>query len=429
MAQQYPDGFLWGASTAAHQVEGNTNNQWTAWEKANAARLAKCAQQRFGNLLTWKMLEPEAVKPDNYLSGESVQHFERYEEDFAILKRLNMNAYRFSIEWSRIEPREGEWDAAAIAHYRKYILRLKELGIEPVVTLWHWTMPVWFVEKGAFEKQANLKYFDRYVAKMMEEYGRDLKYVITLNEPSAFVGMGYLNNEWPPQHRNPLLGVWVYWNLCLAHKRAYAVIKRVCPQLSVSIAAHLVDVRPIRPHSRLNRLVAAFMTYVSNWWLLDRIKRSVDFMGVNYYFTLYADWRGKVTNPQNPHNDLGWYMEPARIGALLEAVWARYRMPIIITENGLADGADAQRQWWLEQTLSVIQFAIAGGVDIRGYLHWSLMDNFEWAYGWLGKFGLASVDRKSLKRTVRPSALWFANYIKDHRSSAQPEEQELVPQK
>lgn len=412
MPKRFPDGFLWGASTAAHQVEGNTTNQWTAWEKGNAARLARTANERLGKLPTWNLLQNEAGNPTTYVSGGSVEHYKRFEEDFALLKKLHLNSYRFSIEWARIEPQEGVWDERQVTYYRKYIARLKELGIEPMLTLWHWTVPVWFVEKGAFEKRSNLQYFERFVAKVMSEYGQELQYVLTLNEPSAYVGLGYLAGAWPPQRRNLLLAVRVYLNLQRAHRRAYDIIKRIYPDVSVSIAAHLVDVRAYRPKSWLNRFTAACITYVSNWWFLDRIRHRMDFIGVNYYFTSYLDWRGGAHNSRSPHNDLGWYMEPARIGALLTAVWKRYQLPIIVTENGLADGADMQRKWWLEQTLEAIATVKAAGVDVRGYLHWSLLDNFEWAYGWLAKFGLAAVDRQTMRRTLRPSARWLAKYIK-----------------
>ena len=411
MTNPFPKDFLWGASTAAHQVDGGTCNQWTVWEQANAGRLAHTAQTRLGQLPSWALLARDACEPANYISGRGVEHYQRYEADFDVLQQLHLNAYRFSIEWSRLEPREGVWDEPAITHYREYIAQLKRRGIEPVLTLWHWTMPTWFTDKGGFEKRANLKYFERFVAKVVAEYGSELRYVITLNEPSAYVGLGYLSAEWPPQRRNVLLGLRVYRNLRQAHLRSYGIIKRAHPSIAVSVAAHLVDVRPWQPGNGLNRLLVAAARYVSNWWFLNGIQRQLDFIGLNYYFTSYLDWRGRVHNPQVPHNDLGWYMEPGRIGALLEAVWARYHLPIIVTENGLADGADAQRQWWLEQTLTALAAARAHGVDVRGYLHWSLLDNFEWAYGWLGQFGLVAVDRTTMRRTIRPSARWLARYI------------------
>jgi beta-glucosidase len=152
--------------------------------------------------------------------------------------------------------------------------------------------------------------------------------------------------------------------------------------------------------------------YIGNWWFLDRIKDSLDFIGLNYYFTEYRNWWGKTANPKSPINDLGWYMEPSGIYPLLIKLWNRYKKPIIITENGLADAKDTHRQWWLQETIQALQKALADGVDLRGYLHWSLLDNFEWAYGWWPKFGLVAVDRETMRRTLRPSAKWLAKTIK-----------------
>ncbi len=411
----FPTNFLWGASTASHQVEGGTHNQWSEWEKAQAPTLAHTAERRLGKLPSWQNISSQAQAPANYISGAGVEHYSRYRTDFDILTQLNMNAYRFGIEWSRIEPRPGEWDAAAIEHYREYLQQLKQRGITPVITLWHWTMPVWFADRGGFAKRGNLALFERYVQKIAELFGEQLSYVITLNEPNVYTGLGYATGEWPPQERSPLLAIRVYANLAEAHRRAYRILKQANPKLQIGIASQLSDTRATEPRNPINRVGVAAKLYAWNWWFLNRINGHQDFIGVNYYFTEYQDWLGRIKNPTKPVSDLGWYMEPSGLGRLLVQVWNRYRTPLLVSENGLADSSDSQRKWWLGQTMGALEYALEQGVDLRGYLHWSLLDNFEWAYGWWPQFGLVHVDRTTMKRTIRPSARVYADYIKRHK--------------
>ena len=407
----FPEDFLWGASVASHQVEGGTHNQWSEWEVANANRLAETAQKRLSWLPNWQGVKSKAQSPENYISGKGTEHYSRYAEDFGLVKELNMNAFRFGVEWSRLEPTEGQWDEKEVEHYRQYIDAMKRLGIEPVLTLWHWTMPIWFTEKGGFEKRRNLKYFERFVVKVIKEYGDQLKYVLILNEPNVYVIFSYLQGAWPPQRKNPLRTLQVYYNLALVHRSTYRSIKSIKPSLVVGIAAQLSDIEPVNG-SAFNKLSVKISDYIFNWWFLNRIKNDLDFIGLNYYFTQYINGLGIMKNPPQPLNDLGWYMEPKGIEPLLEKIWERYKKPLLITENGVADERDEYRQWWLEQTILALQNAQSHGVRLLGYLHWSLLDNFEWAYGWWPKFGLVAVDRQTMRRTIRPSGRWFAKQIK-----------------
>lgn len=414
--QSYPHDFLWGASTASHQVEGGNHNQWSEWEKANASRLAQTAEQRLSWLPSWETFKDQAQNPENYISGKAVDHYNRYEEDFAILKQLNMNALRFGIEWSRIEPTEGQWDQEAIDHYRAYIAALKARSIEPILTLWHWTMPTWFTERGGFENKANIKYFTRYVQKIAEEFAPEIRYVITLNEPNVYIGHSYIIGEWPPQQKNPALAYHVYQNLAYAHNAAYDVLKKENPHLQIGIAAQLSNSKPTNPKSILNTLSIKLRRYSMNAWFLNRIKHHQDFIGINYYFTEYCNWRWQIKNPKTPVSDLGWYMEPRSIHELLEATYKTYRKPLLITENGLADTSDKQRTWWIKETIAGLDLAQENGVKLLGYLHWSLLDNFEWAYGWWPEFGLVHVDRKTMNRSIRPSAKQFAKTIEQKQT-------------
>jgi beta-glucosidase len=410
---EFPANFFWGASTASHQVEGDNHNQWSVWEEAKAKDLATSAHQRLSWIPGWRDIKTQAEDPNNYISGKGVEHYKRYEEDFDIAKSLNLNSFRFGIEWSRLEPEEGKWNEAEVEHYHNYIKGLRARGIEPFMNLWHWTVPVWFEEKGGFKKRRNLKYFVRFVQKVADEYADDLSYVITLNEPNVYTIFSFYKGEWPPQEKSTLRSLLVYWNLVRAHKAAYRVLKKRKPSLMIGVASQLANIQAKRPHNLWDEMTTKLMRFSWNWWFLNRIKNQQDFIGFNYYFTDYYK-HFKRDNPRVPLNDLGWYMEPEGLYPLLLRTWAHYKKPIIVTENGVADSEDQYRQWWLEETIIAMERALSEGVMLTGYFHWSLIDNFEWAYGWWPKFGLVAVDREhGMKRTVRPSAKWYGRYIKE----------------
>lgn len=421
--KSFPKDFLWGASTSAHQVEGSNHNQWTVWELAHAAEMAKHAGERMSidkklkELSNWPDIKDQAQDPNNYISGRGIDHYRRYEEDFDIAKSLNLNAFRFSIEWSRIEPEEGVWDKAELDHYKDYIAALKKRGLEPMLNLWHWTVPVWFYEKGDFTKRSNVNYFLRFVEKVMAEFAElNLKYVIVLNEPNVYTSFSYGIGEWPPQQKNWLKAIIVYANLISAQRRTYRILKPKYPQLQIGVAAQLANIKAKRPRSLIDTTTTRLIRYFWNWYFLNRIKRSQDFVGINFYFSDF--YKGpKRENPQLPVNDLGWYMEPEGLYDLILRAWAHYKKPIIITENGVADAQDQHRNWWIEETMIAMEKALSEGVDLRGYFHWSLLDNFEWSTGWWAKFGLVEVDRgQGMKRTVRPSAKLWAERLRRIKS-------------
>lgn len=415
----FPKGFLWGASTASHQVEGYNHNQWSVWELQNARQLAQNADKEpkggilLSELENWPEIRAQAKDPANYISGKAVEHYLRYREDFDIAKKLNLNSFRFTLEWSRIEPKEGVWDEAAIEHYKTYIKELNKRHLEPLLNIWHWTLPVWFADMGGFKYSHNLRYFKRFVKKVAQEFAGDVNYIITINEPNVYASFSYATGEWPPGEQNPWSMVRVYRNLVKAHKYAYRILKRANPHLMVGIAGQLANIQAKRPHNFGDEFITEFMRYGWNWWFINQIMRNQDFVGFNYYFGDY--YKGlKRDNPKFPLNDLGWYMEPEGLYPLLLRVWQHYKKPIIITENGVADSKDQYREWWLEETIIAMEKALSEGVDLRGYFHWSLLDNFEWATGWWPKFGLVEVDRKNdMKRKIRPSAKWLANKINE----------------
>ncbi len=407
---KFPKKFLWGASIAAHQVEGNTHNQWTEWELENAKANAAKAEYQWGDLDIWPDIKSQAKKPSNYVSGRSVEHYTRYKEDFDIAKKLRLNAFRFSVEWSRIEPTEGAWNVEAIEHYRQYISELTSRGIEPMLTLCHFTLPTWFSGMGGFEKRRNVKYFLRYVEKVIGELGKDLRYIITINEPEVYANESYREGNWPPQRQSLYLSWRVLNNQLYAHRRAAKLIHGMNRRYRVSIAKNSNYFYP-GDNAWLTRLSARVMQYFQDDYVLKKVYRHSDFIGVNYYFSNRV-YGYRVHNPEDQVSDMGWDMQPENLQYVLERLHQKYKLPLIVTENGLADMHDERRKWWLGKTLLALQGALSEGVPVLGYFHWSLIDNFEWAYGRWPRFGLVGVDDKTMARMIRPSAVWLARILK-----------------
>ncbi len=413
---QFPKRFLWGASVAAHQVEGNTHNQWTVWELEHAKTLAAQAEYQYGDLANWDEIKARATNPDNYISGDTANHYELYERDFEIMKKMNMNAFRFSIEWSRVEPEEGVWNAEAIEHYVTYIAALKKRGIEPIITLFHFTLPVWFSEMGGFEQRKNIQYFVRFAEKIVSELGASVKYIITINEPEVYTTESYYLGSWPPALVSKRKWRTVMNNLATAHNRTAKVIHDMNRRYKVSIAKNS-NYFYAGDSAVLSRRSAELFQYFQDDYFLKKVVKQCDFLGVNYYFSNRV-YGYRIHNPEDRVSDMGWDLSPANLEQALERLHEKYDLPIIITENGLADSTDQHRQWWLTQTIIAMQKAMRNGVKLEGYLHWSLLDNFEWDKGKWPQFGLIAVDYETQKRSPRPSAIWYAKLLKKLRSEA-----------
>ena len=399
LSNQFPKNFLWGAATAAYQVEGGNYNQWTVWELENAK--AKAVQSEYHK------------DPNNYVSGELADHYNRYKEDFDLLQKMHMNAYRFSIEWSRIEPQEGVWNIEAIAHYRQYIEELINRKIEPIVTLFHFTLPVWFTKKGGFEERSNIKYFTRFAKKIIGELGNSVRLIITINEPEVYAAESYYNQDWPPAVHSYYKWWRVMNNLATAHCQAAKAINKLNRRYKVSITKNSNFFYP-GDDAWLSCISASVMQYCQDDYFIKKVIKYCDFLGVNYYFSNRV-YGYRIHNPNQKLSDLQWNMQPADIQYVLERLHDKYKLPIIITENGLADADDSQRKWWLNQTLIGMQKAIKNGVRLEGYLHWSLIDNFEWTYGKWPRFGLVAINYETGERKLRPSARWFGRVIKHLR--------------
>lgn len=389
---KFPSNFYWGSAASAYQVEGGiTNNDW-----AYFARQGKV--------------------PD---AGLACDHYNRYEEDFDIAKDLGQNAHRLSIEWSRVEPEEGKFSEKEIEHYRKVILALKERNLEPFVTLHHFTNPIWFAKKGGWENERSWDYFSRYAQKIVNEFNDLIRFWITINEPVIFSSHAYLFGRWPPLKKNISSAVTVFLNLIKAHKKAYQVIKECGGSKKLAgIAESIVYYEPYK--NRLaEKILSFFADYFRNKYFLNRIKDYQDFIGLNYYH--HNRVKIGLNNPkywlkQNENkevSDLGWEIYPGGIYQILKEL-SQYKKPIYVTENGLADARDEKRPKFIVEHLKWVSRAISEGADVRGYFHWSLLDNFEWDKGFGPRFGLIEVDYKTLERRIRPSALVYAKICREN---------------
>ena len=410
----FPKDFLWGAATSAHQVEGNNHNDWSEWEKENVPRLAREAESVFSHVPGWKeRFGAEAADPQNYISGAAADHYHRYEQDFDIAKSLGHNAHRFSIEWSRIEPEEGKFDEKAVEHYRAVLLALRERGIEPFVTLWHWTLPLWLAKQGGILAPDFVSCFERYsrlIAKRLEDL---VTFWITLNEPTSVIGSSYIAGIWPPQKKSLFAAYRVFHTLADAHKRAYHSIHEIDPQAQVSFANVFQSFVPYRKKSFIDSLSVRVARFFTNGYMLRLTRGHHDFLTVQYYFHTRLKLINRTHNVDHPESDLGWEIYPEGLYHILK--WLKnFDLPIYITENGLADAQDIRRDAFIRNHLKWVHKAIEEGADVRGYLHWSLLDNFEWDKGFWPRFGLVAVDYTTQKRTIRPSAIVYAKICKEN---------------
>jgi beta-glucosidase len=385
--------FLWGAATSAHQVEGNTtSNDWWAWEQATGAEK----------------------------SGKACDHYARFADDFVLAKKLGHNAHRISIEWSRIQPRQGVWDREALEHYRAVLGNLRQIGLTSFVTLHHFTNPSWIAEKGGWERASIIGYFTQYVERLTAELGELVDFWLTLNEPIVYATQSFWHKKWPPQRRSIKSVLAVMRHMAAAHRAAYFVIHTRLPGAKVGLPHSYIGYFPQRPSRWEDRAAAAAYNFWYNDLFLYMTRGHHDFLGVNYYFSVTKKWqwwpmRILDVSWTGPTSDMGWPIRPEGLLAILLRL-RRYRLPVYITENGIADAADSMRADFLRSHLRMVEKAQAQGVDVRGYLHWSLMDNFEWAEGFRPRFGLLNVDFATQARTPRASAYVFKAIINQAQS-------------
>lgn len=407
---KFLENFLWGAATSAHQVEGGTNNDWTQWEKNSAERLAKEAS---GKWQKWQQEKfPEMFQAENYISGRACDHYHRFEEDFDLAKSLGHNAHRFSIEWSRIEPEEGKFDEKEIEHYRQVLQALRARGMEPFVTLWHWTEPVWFGEMGGWTNKKSVEYFARFVEKVVGEYKDLVKFWVVVNEPNVSMGFGYYRGTQPPGKKGLINFLRGFFNLLSAFKKSAQAIKKIDAKAEIGVANSITHY-DVKIFPGLYSVTVFVVEFFSKYFLRSAIPYCT-FIGCNYYSRYIVSTRKKDIAPEK-RNDLGWEIYPEGIYYVLKSL-KKYNLPIYITENGLADADDTKRAKFIVDHLRFVHQAISEGVDVRGYLHWSLLDNFEFpdVRGFWPRLGLIEIDYATLERKIRPSALEYAKICKNN---------------
>jgi beta-glucosidase len=412
----FPAGFHWGAATSAHQVEGgNAKNDWWRFE------------QRAG-----------AIRGGD-VSGEACRHFERFDEDFARCAAYGHTMHRLSLEWSRIEPERGRIDAAAVAHYHEVLASLRRHRLVPLVTLYHFTLPAWVADAGGWENRETLERFDAFVRLCAREYGAAVDWWCTINEPEVLAFHAYSEGTWPPARRDPGAALRVLGNLLEAHGRAAAILRAEDRAdadgdghaTRVGFAKNLVHFAPARAWFPPDVLRARIEDEVYNAAVLaaavdgrialavpgatpvrrqvPELAHSLDWIGINHY----TRWcvRALAREPHelrrgSPSTDLGWEIWPEGLALAARRAARATGVPVLITEHGFADALDAFRPRALVESLLALGREIAHGTPVLGYLHWSLMDNFEWAEGYAGRFGLEAVDftDPARPRTPRPSA-------------------------
>ncbi len=399
---QFPDGFLWGAATAGHQVEGGNVNA-DLWP------------------LEWS---PNSTF--NEPSGDACDHYHRYPEDITTLAELGFTAYRFSLEWSRIEPEPGYFSRAALDHYRRMMELCLNRGVTPVVTYNHFTLPRWMAGEGGWAADSAPEHFGRYASRVTEHLGDLLSWVCTLNEPNLMamlattgvlaMGSGERRSApGPSEARSPGVGGFDptryrmgliaadFERMAAAHRSASEAITSLAPHVKVGWTLALIDLQPA-PGGE-GRWREARERGQTDWLA---VSRDDDFVGVQTYSRSLVGRDGNVPPPEGmPTMQTGWEVYPEALGHTVRLAAEHAQVPVLVTENGMATDDDEARIAYTRAALEGLAACIDDGIDVRGYMHWTLLDNFEWNAGYSVTFGLVSVDRETFARTVKPSARWL----------------------
>ena len=416
----FPPDFLWGTATSSHQVEGNNkNNDWWAWEQENG---------RF---------------PPHNRSGLACDWWDNAERDLDAAAEMGTNAQRISLEWSRIEPEPSVFDDQAIERYRAILTAMRDRGIEPMVALHHFSNPRWLVEKGDFNVDVVVDYFQRYAHKVAVTLGDLIPKWITFNEPMVYVALRYLGDAFPPPAKRGYgPGFLAARQMLRCHAAAYHTIKEHHPAAQVGVAKSMQEFAPRLEGSWLDRWWARRVDRVFNhMWLesattgrlqrplgrgkINHLANTLDFIGINYYTRfrvkfppgkelVVRDWGPEAIVSDDDYGEV----YPAGIFAMITRA-LRYQKPLYITENGLPDQADRLRPAFILHHLRQVWQAVSFCFPVMGYYHWTLTDNFEWHNGWNQRFGLIELDPATQERRWRPSAHLYQEICRSQSISSE----------
>lgn len=375
----FPDGFLWGAGTSAHQVEGdNRANDWWSWE-----------------------VDPDSTSGGR--SGAACEHWTRYAQDLDLLAEIGLNAYRFSVEWSRVEPAPGRFDRAALDHYRDVCEAARARGLEPLVVLHHFTTPAWLAEGGGWCAPATVQRFARFCEVVATELRGTFTYACTINEPNVVAAFGYELGIFPPGLRDTAQKEVATRVLLEAHRAGAAAIRGVAPGARVGLALSMNE-WAAEPGAEPE--LEALRSSMED--VFFEATRGDDFVGVQNYTRLHVGRGGIAGPPEGSRTtQTGFEFRPEALGVTVRRAAEMSGLPVMVTENGIPTLDDAERIEYTAKALSALERCIDDGVNVIGYLHWSALDSFEWILGYWPKYGLIEVDRETQARRVRPSARWL----------------------
>jgi beta-glucosidase len=394
----FPDGFVWGTAAAAHQCEGgNWNNDWWAWEH-----------------------DPRS--PCVEVSGDTIDHYHRFEDDFRMLSSYGHNANRFSLEWSRIEPEEGEFSIAALDHYARVLDSIRDNGMTPFMTLHHFSSPRWLAADGSWANEKVVDRFRRYADVVAKRLGDRAPFVCTINEPQIVAFIGYQVGGFPPGLQDKNLFWPVTRNFIAAHQTALEAFKTHAPDAQVGLCNSVTDFQAANEASQLvrdrvhHRMVQVYYDAMRTGWVrgpkieeeIAGLAGSSDFVGVQFYSRGVIDSeKGQLEPPPGAEiTQMGYEVVPESFTTVLKGAMDA-GCPVYVTENGIGTDDDKQRVRYLATHLAAAKKAIDEGVDLRGYLYWCSIDNFEWAFGYQRTFGLIACDRTTFERIPKPSADYF----------------------
>lgn len=437
----FPQDFRWGVALSAHQNCGAEQfpfNNWASWEKKKGA-----------------------IK-DNQKSGIACDHWNRFQEDIELITSLGLTDFRFSVEWSAIEPHQGEFNQEALDYYNDFCDALKRAGINIMVTLHHFTHPQWFEQLEGFEKEENIAYFVRFCNQVYEKLHDKVDLWCTINEPTVLVLQGYFRGVFPPGKINPYAGLTVLRNLLKAHTDVYLSLKQMAQERNEEVSIGLVhQYLKFAPYNSwnilertpgylfnylLNDTVLEFCTtgkFKVNFWAPNLIsaflpkgidslspdffryitptgKKTLDFFGLNYYSEAVLRFQPELSNPLNlaPSCHPGEIMTDMPYGIYPDGFYnalvdvAKIGVPVYVTENGIADAKDDRRKYYIKKYLKALERAVGENYNIKGYYYWTLLDNFEWDMGYDMKFGLYHVDFATQKRTLRKGSEYYKKFVK-----------------